>query len=116
MDIFDEAIEITKQCVEDQIMMNTLEKMAEEKAKVVASLLNYEPRFADANFAAVVQEIVAALRDARNEALEEAGNIAENIRTCGCKDPRNCEACAWRINLGKEISEEIRALRTEAPK
>jgi len=107
-------------------------------AKVLASLLNYEPKLADSNYAAFVEELAAALRDsvkeerrywqafmklnhfedqsdvrkeARAEALEEAAKVAEK----GLSQPGDVILCTDPRDIKLEelawhIAKKIRAL------
>ena len=100
---------------------------AEKIAKNVASLLNYVPRLADTNYAAVIQELSAALAEVSAEAYQDAISKcavdaasydkgfaagAEAMRERAAKVCRNYPASMQKecADIGARIEMDIRAL------
>jgi hypothetical protein len=72
-DIFDEAIEITKECVEGQIAMNDLEQRAEEICRWISTFTTRPMDKDDLDY------ILTILRQTREEALEEFMREADKM-------------------------------------
>jgi len=86
---------------------------AKEQAEKIVQHLIAERCTGDGDFDRIVKWVTDQVLTTRREALEEAAQLTESPRYCGCFDFRQCETCAWIATERERCAKELRALAAE---
>ena len=83
---------------------------AKEKAEI-QNIHKKWPHEGDCN--SYEKALFALIATTRREALEEAAQLTESPRYCGCFDFRQCETCAWIATERERCAKELRSLAAD---